>query len=241
MKPGPLTRIFIFAALILAAPVAARASDGVHAGSIMVMTDDASVSDSALRGLAAEADGQYRAIRTLLGGLDSGEIRIVVGDTDISRSFSHSRRIETGAAHLRNGQVPIAHELTHILAYGASSLVLSEGFAIYIQDRVGKGRVFPNYGRDLNDLMAELSRRWNIPIPKEPYAFATASIPDVDRMRQRTLAYLFAGSFARFLVEDVLRGDISRFMALYRSGDYQKFTGQSLSGLEDKWRASTGL
>lgn len=60
-------------------------------------------------------------------------------------------------------------------------------------------------------------------------------IADVDGRDARTLAYIVAGSYVRFLVEAMFDGDSHTFPELYRSGDYRSALGISADESWDRW------
>jgi hypothetical protein len=48
-------------------------------------------------------------------------------------------------------------------------------------------------------------------------------------------AYVFAGSFVKFLIET---HGLAPFRSLYETSDYEKVYGKSFATLEQEWRAS---
>jgi len=229
-------RVFALAGFLFAAALPATTA---FADNVVAVSNEPSIRVEDLKRLAAQGHGEYQRIARLLGLPGNKRAWISVEDVDVSYARHHRPVLVTGVDHVRNGQVPLAHELTHILAGRAASHVLAEGFAVYMQDRIGTGRVFPNYGREINAGLRENVQRWNIPVPKNAYGFAAQYIGEMDQMRKRIVAYHIAGSFCRYLIEVVLGGDVSTFMNMYRSGDFQAATGKSRDDLIADWRKAT--
>ncbi|MBT3306920.1 MAG: hypothetical protein HN377_10615 [Alphaproteobacteria bacterium] len=219
--------------LVLAAGASAKES---FAGNVVGVSNETSVTREELNSLTSQAQGEYQQIARILGRTGNEKIKVSVEDVEISYTNFYRRTIVTGVYHLKNGQVPLAHELTHVFTGRGVSEVLSEGVAVYFQERVGKGRVFPNYGFELNARLKENSKRWNIPLPRNAYAFAERNINNMDQMRPRILSYLLAGSFCRYLIDDVLGGDVPKFMKIFHTGDFLAVAGKTRDALMEEWR-----
>lgn len=199
--------------LVVPAGVSAKMS---AAGNVVAISHDSSVTTEELQNLAKQGNDKSHRIAIILGRTDDEKIRVIVReDVEVTYASHYRRTIVTGVAHLKNAQVPLAHELTHILTGRAATHVLSEGFAVYMQERTGTGRVFPNYGRDVDARLRENAIKWNIPVPPDAYGFAVDHIGDMEQMRKRIMSYLFAGSFCRFVIETVLGGDVPKFMKIF--------------------------
>jgi len=221
--------------LVLSGGVSAKTS---FSGNVDVVSREPSVTAEELNSLAIQAHGEYQQIARILGQPGAEKIHVSVEDVEISFTNFYRRTIVTGIYHLKNGQVPLAHELTHVFTGRGVSEVLSEGVAVYLQERVGKGRVFPNYGNELNARLRENSKKWNIPVPRDAYAFAERNINNMEQMRPRIISYLMAGSFCRYLIDDVLGGDVPKFMEIFHNGDFLAIAGKTRDALMKDWRGT---
>ena len=121
------------------------------------------------------------------------------------------------------------HEIVHIYAPNDNRF-LAEGLAVYLQDKLGGNPAFPNFGIDLHTLArgsfskVGLLERLNMVRTPRPLGSVVEG---------RT-AYIVAGSFVSFLIE---RYGLPMFQGLYKTGNYKKIYGKSLSVLEDEWRS----
>lgn len=130
----------------------------------------------------------------------------------------------------RSGAGPFVHELTHHYTSKAGDF-FSEGLAVYMQEQLGRNPAGPNYGADLHRKLAGTEL---IPLGR------LMSISSLGRQlseNEVSTAYLQGGSFIKYLVEDVSKGDIKPFMRFFIvDGDYKNNFGKSLEELEAGWR-----
>jgi hypothetical protein len=124
----------------------------------------------------------------------------------------------------------LLHVITHNYAPN-TNLFLYEGLAVYLQDKLGEARSFPNFGRPLDAAAAEVARNVGSLNELNTVRFPR---PLASVMPDRA-AYLLAGSFVKYLRGR--KGGLDKFRALYVSGDYQATYGEPFNALERDWRA----
>lgn len=121
------------------------------------------------------------------------------------------------------------HELVHVYAPNGNRF-LAEGLAVYAHEAL-KGRpAHPNFGRDLHEMARE--RTGDISL------VALDKVPtpnDLGHQAEPVNAYVAAGSFVRFLIED--RG-LERFRALYEMTPL--IPNKRAAALPERWRAAYG-
>lgn len=229
---------------------AAQAAVSVEIG------DAAPVQQSAIAVLTAEAEREYEVITKSLGMTSLPDIRIVVTrafegiEVEISQSYPELLLILIPPHIIQRRLVPLAHELTHVIAGPAVDDVLSEGLAVYYHERFGADPAFPNFGDPLDHALPEaLKARYgtqDVAAAVEAFSreFGSATdkivtlsswIYEIDDQDARSLAYIVAGSYVRFLIETMLEGDTRKFLELYRSGDYRSALGISADETWDRW------
>jgi len=137
--------------------------------------------------------------------------------------------VEMPLARARDRTGALLHELTHNYAFSANRF-LYEGLGVYLQDKVGAARSFPNFGRPLDNAAAEAAR-------------GVASLDVLNTVRfprplstvmENQAAYLLAGSFVKFLID---KKGLEKFRAVYASGDYEAVYNVPFSALEREWRS----
>jgi hypothetical protein len=156
----------------------------------------------------------------------------------VDSSYRISRALTTGVrgfmemplARVREKTSALLHEIVHIYAPNRNRF-LAEGLAVYLQDKLGKNRAFPNFGKNLQLLARDkLSGVSSL----EPLNNVTSPRPLSTVMDERS-AYILAGSFVGFLIE---KYGLTMFRTLYETGGYESVYTKSLSALEDEWRAA---
>ena len=150
--------------------------------------------------------------------------------------------------------VVLAHEMTHLIMPEHHWYALREGIAVYAQDRFGEVKGYPNLGNDLDRM---LIRRLKQRPDAKPRTFLEAEAffrrvrapkpgetkltwRDIDQWDRRN-AYLLGGSFARYLLDVVLKGDMATFKRLYMSGDIAGVVGRPVEAIQADWLRATGL
>jgi hypothetical protein len=118
----------------------------------------------------------------------------------------------------------IAHELVHVF-YPNANRFLAEGFAVYLQDKIGGNPAFPNFGRPLHALVLErlrgtlgecldslqLAALDAIGTPS-PLTLRLGNVCFGEEPKGQGFIYPIAGSFVQHLIES--RG-LASFRALY--------------------------
>lgn len=157
-------------------------------------------------------DASYRISRALVPGY-----------------FGNRGFIEMPLRGVRNRDGALLHEIVHVYAPNDNRF-LAEGFAVYLHQKLAANPAFPDFGKPLHPE----ARR---------HAGAVASLDELNAVRtpQRlgaTLgeeaAYLLAGSFVGFLVEQY---GLDAFRRLYEGASYEAAYGKTLRELEKEWRA----
>jgi hypothetical protein len=127
------------------------------------------------------------------------------------------------------GNGALLHEIVHIYAPHANRF-LAEGFAVYLQAKLGGNRSLPNEGEPL----AKLARR-HLPRPEVMAQLNDVKTPvPLGRVMDDMTAYILAGSFVEFLIE---KYELTKFKALYESS-YESAYGKPFGELEQEWRAA---
>jgi hypothetical protein len=131
---------------------------------------------------------------------------------------------------VRSGSGPFIHETTHHVV-GRAGDFFSEGLAVYTQAKIGRNPAGPNYGADLHRKIADMEL---MPLSRFiDIQGLSRTLPE----NEVTLAYLQAGSFVKFLIEDISKGDTKPFMKFYLvDGDYKGNFGKGFEELEQGWR-----
>ena len=141
----------------------------------------------------------------------------------------------TTASNTTSNQPAIIHELTHQVTRSAGDFY-SEGLAVYMQQEIGRNPTVPNYGADLHRKIADMELQ-----PLNRF-IAIQGLSRTLPENEVPLAYLQAGSFVKYLVEDVSKGDdisekTRQFMKFFLvDGDYKRVFGKSFEELEQGWR-----
>jgi len=131
---------------------------------------------------------------------------------------------------VRRGSGALLHEIVHIYAPHENRF-LAEGLAVYLQQKLGGNRAFPNDGEPLARLAsrhssdAELMQRLNAVRTPAPLG----SVVD------EATAYILAGSFVEFLIE---RYGLPKFRQLYESASYAETYGREFGVLVGEWQLS---
>lgn len=200
---------------------------------INIISNASSISEKQVYDLALQAKREYEKISKFLG-VAYHNINIVIGNYTHSRTLYNTRTIEIPSALVPKRNVPTAHEITHVIT-GNPNLLLSEGLGVYVQDKFGENDVYPNYGFDVHELTVKGAKElFQNRMPN--LNTATLYIRDYPiGDKRRSLGYIMAGSFVRYLIEEVFNADIKRFMGMYYAVDYKGHTGKSFGELEKAW------
>lgn len=203
--------------------------------------DHAAVAPTVLSALKSDAERQAEAIARALGVDPDGTVWIVIArefsghEIEVSRSYPEASLIIIPPHVLARQIVPLAHELTHIIAGRGADDVLSEGLAVYSQDRFGSDPAFPNFGRPIDialrdtiirrygaNTWPDALRSFELELGPTPDRTAVLSrwINDTHDSDTRRLAYLTSASYVGYLVDSIFKGDMKTFYPFYRSGSY---------------------
>jgi hypothetical protein len=173
----------------------------------------------------------------------------------IPAAIGRRGRIEFPAWKIVAGEAAVAHELAHVFFPNGNRL-LAEGFAIYLQARLGGNPAFPNFGRPLHDMATEVLRRM-VPefVGGDVRALEQIDLQMLDRiatpsgLRLRVglrlyqtddvgLAHIYplAGSFVAFLIETL---GLPRFRSLYERTQLRPIERDA--GSAERWGEVYGL
>jgi hypothetical protein len=130
--------------------------------------------------------------------------------------------------YFREGRIPLAHELTHVLMGNSSSRLMTDGLAVYCQERFNDFD-FPNFFTPVKVATLGNFRRGSF-----------LSLTELQKGigfngETRRLAYLEAGSFARYLID---RYGYPMYRQVYYSNDFSQSYGSTLVELEREWLES---
>jgi hypothetical protein len=216
--------------LALASSVAAA---GAACAGIEIISDALIVRDA--QAYCIYAESERRKVDDFWGSTWKEAIRIHVDASyRISRALvpaylGNRGFIEMPLRGVRNRDGALLHEIVHVYAPNENRF-LAEGFAVYLHQKLAANPAFPNYGKPLH---AEAQR----------HVDAIASLAELNGVRTpkrlggslgEEAAYLLAGSFVGFLIEQY---GLGAFRKLYEGGSYETTYGKSLDELEKEWRA----
>jgi len=141
--------------------------------------------------------------------------------------FGNRGFMEMPLRRVTRGNGALLHEIVHIYAPHENRF-LAEGFAVYLQTKLGGNPALPNEGEPL----AKLARR-KLPTPEKMAELNAVKTPvPLGRVMDDMTAYVLAGSFVEFLIE---RHELARFRVLYETS-YENAYGKSFAELEREWR-----
>jgi hypothetical protein len=185
------------------------------------------------------------------GGDFAGPYRIEIDENhDIAMAMIPSWRGNRGQVifpmrTVRQGISPITHEIVHVIAPNGNRF-LAEGLAVHAHDALGGQAAFPNFGDDLHTRAAALAADADLAALERIAAPAGLRLADLIPRD----AYLAAGSFVRFLIQE---HGMEKFRELYAITPlvergrfagvperWQGVYGQSFDELVAAWRAAIG-
>ena len=196
---------------------------------------------------AAEAEKDYAAVTSYLGRRYSRPIRVYISD---NYAFPRYRK-EVGKIFIPTDRFPLAQSvvskaqrrgtgllisITPIIAPSANTRwgdFLETGLRTHIQEKFGRKeeQPFPTMGRDLHEETAQLVSDYGkfIPLANAEEARTWRTRPT----RTRRLAYLEAGSFVRYLIE---QQGLEKFLQWYDGGRFEDVYTRPLSAIEQEWQ-----
>jgi hypothetical protein len=226
-----LKGFFVIAALF-GAPAAAQVV--ADCGSVRILASD--LREGQAMDYCKYAIAERAKVEAFWGPTWTDVIRIRVdAKYQLSRAlvpghFGNRGFMEMPLRRVTRGNGALLHEIVHIYAPHANRF-LAEGFAVYLQAKLGGNRALPNEGEPL----AKLARR-HLPSPEKMAELNAVPTPTpLGRVMDDMTAYILAGSFVEWLVE---REGLAKFRILYDSGDYEKAYGKTFAILEQEWRAA---
>ena len=223
--------------LFLTALPAAAANVLSKDGSILVRSEYGHLSDRMKADMAARAARELKTLEAFFNTTAQRPIIVDLADRyPFSIAYRHRNLIGFPRHIIERDIAVTAHEMTHLLLPFGHSAALREGIAIYAQDRFGEITGFPNFGSDVHVEAALRLARPGAQLNSFRDAEAYLRRPGAVNQRIRRDAYIIAGSFTRFLIEDLFEGNVPAFLTLYEDGDYQRHTGRPLDAIERVWR-----
>lgn len=141
--------------------------------------------------------------------------------------FGNRGFMEMPLRRVTRGNGALLHEIVHIYAPHENRF-LAEGFAVYLQAKMGGNTALPSEGEPL----AKLARR-RLPTPEKMAELNAVKTPvPLGRVMDDMTAYILAGSFVEFLIE---KYELARFRVLYETS-YENAYGKPFAELEREWR-----
>ena len=166
-------------------------------GKVTVTTNLSSVSQADIDRVRSEAEKALQNICPILGVQNNKSVNIRIVQGGICNAYGGV--ISVPIWHVRNKKAAIVHEVTHIIAKHSENRFFSEGLAVYFQERFGEDKGFPNFaGVPLNDLVKKYKDQL---MPISQLADNNEIFRQVGT-EKRKIAYIEAGSFLNYLVEE---------------------------------------
>ena len=134
------------------------------------------------------------------------------------------------ASVVRAGRAAAVHEIVHVFAPNANRF-LAEGLAIYAHEKLGGPTAYPNFGVSLHTAARPYVQADIASLDR----LATPRVLELDRLGGRE-AYLAAGSFVRFLIE---QHGMDKFRRLYAMTAL--VPRERNAGVTSRWREIYGL
>ncbi|MDX1775952.1 MAG: hypothetical protein R3297_05175 [Desulfobulbales bacterium] len=230
--PRKLLLLFVACSVLLvlfAVKLSADARNRQFDSRITVSTALQGISEADIKKIQQEVRSAFVSIPEILGisSDKTAHIRIVASGI----CYATGRTVLLSLDHVKDSSAPVIHEVTHILANHGHNSFFSEGLAVYFQDRFGRNDTFPNFSIPLDELL-KLHRNQLISLQdliNDNNIFAQVGT------EQRRLAYIQAGSFIRFLVEQYGERKLAD-LHNSRTLDFGKVYGKKLVDLENEWQ-----
>lgn len=161
-------------------------------------------------------------------GTEKKRYSINVGDYERAYTDGSYRQADIPLGYVQKESFgAIWHEVTHLLT-GKAGDFFSEGLAEYIRHTFSRKQ-------DMHAYVKRQGFHKSHPVS----AMVNYRPTDAPAGSERNAQYSVADSFVKFLIEDVLGGDIKRFMAFYNSwqtgSDYEKHFGKTFGQLAKEW------
>jgi len=191
---------------------------------------DCSVDETEIGKVRSEIEQGRSDICKLLGVRRLTPIRVHIARSGICNAYGG--KVSLPIDYVRSDTAVAIHEITHVLTpRHADNRFLSEGLAVYMQERFGHHRGFPNFGQPVDSLVKYMNESQLRPLEQLNDDFQVFGRVG---SAERRWAYVEAGSFIKYLAEAYGDGVLR---ALYHSPsvDYQAVCGKELSELEKEW------
>ena len=197
------------------------------------------ISEEQAKDFSQKAEKALVDVTNYLGRTSDEKIMIDISDkhrvpftegTKIKMPANRIRGDAGGPKRIRGRGPAIAHEITHVVAVSKrKDRFLDEGLGVYIQEKFGGDRSYPNMGKDVHEETARLIRYYKKRIP----------LKKCEKVRKdrkagvgQSVAYLQEGSFVRFLIEN---HGLDDFMRVFDGESYENVYGKSFDDLENEW------
>jgi hypothetical protein len=179
---------------------------------------------------------KYRRGRIYISISDKYDMPRTTRDNEILIPANRIRGDAGGPPEIAGRGPAIVHELTHVIAPSQEkpNRYLDEGLAVFMQEKFGADKSYPNMGEDVHQLTSRLIRKVGQPVSIYKLEETRHSSPSGD---VRQLAYLQEGSFVRYLIE---KYGLQDFMAMYEGKSYERIYKKSLEDLERDWKEFIG-
>jgi hypothetical protein len=221
--------------------IGVKGDAAVH-GKTTVVSTVAEFSSAELEKLASTIEKERLKIVEYLGSGGNRKFHYEIGTTTYITTWRCRQTVEVNITpyHVKNNIVPISNPIASCLIGSGFNSLLTIGFYTYAQDRFGSNKAFPNYGVDLHRKSGNLLVRSDYESLKDKPLHISSEIFRAMGKRgrsknERTAARIFAASFSKYLIEDVLGDDIERFKRIYMTGDFLKEAKLSFAELEKQW------
>jgi len=185
-----------------------------------------------------ETKTAYRTLVDFLG-VPKRRVDVTVGyfDKPQVNRYSGYQVLYPSSNLSRERHQAIWHELTHSLTQSSGEFY-PEGLADYVRFRFGNikdidihafiNQTFKQYGQKVSVLEI-----FNVRIGDNDFTARQSQLTN-------WVNYGVAASFVRYLAEDILKGDVKKFMEFFMAGDYsdaahKKFFGKNLKELDAAW------
>jgi len=218
-------------AVLIATPAAAQIA--ADCGSVRILASD--LREGQAMDYCKYAIAERAKVEAFWGPTWTDVIRIRVdAKYQLSRAlvpghFGNRGFMEMPLRRVTRNNGALLHEIVHIYAPHENRF-LAEGFAVYLQAKLGGNTSLPNEG----ELLAKLARR-HLPKPEimEQLNAVKTPVPLGKGIMDDMTAYILAGSFVAFLIE---KHDLAKFRVLYDGGSYEAAYGKPFAALEREWR-----
>lgn len=199
------------------------------------------ISQEQARDFGKKAEKAFIDVTQYLGMNHKKKIRIDISDRNRFPFTTKDKKIILPANRIRGdaggppeiaGRGPcIAHEITHVVASKRRPPFhyLDEGLAVYMQEKFGDDKSWPNMGIDVHELTARMMKDANKRVPLKKGAELKRGSDDTIRR----LVYLQEGSFSRFLIE---KYGLQNYLLVFKGKSYKKIYKKGFDDIEKEWR-----